>query len=240
MTRIYIVEDNSSHLELLKIKVEMIGYEVVGSIQTAANALSEIQETNPDVVLVDINLARDKDGITLAHEINEFTDAVVIFITSQSEDEVIHDAVTAKPSSYLIKPIDPDVLKANIELAMYKRNAKQSQYQVSRDYMTVRTGEKLHLIQFKQVKILKVEIKNYVTLIDDQNKQYVVRDSLKNLLTHVLPPVFIRTHHGYAVNLEFLAFVDDKEQTVYLSTNDTVPIGKSYRKEVYKKLNIKN
>ncbi len=240
MTRIYIVEDNSSHLELLKIKVEMLGYEVVGSSQTATNVVQDILEKNTDVALVDINLARDKDGITLAHEINEFTDAEVIFITSQSEDEVIHDAVTAKPSGYLIKPVDPDVLKANIELAMYKKNAKQPHYQISKDYLTVRTGEKLYLIQFKHLKILKVETKNYVTLIDDQNKQYVVRDSLKNLLTHVLPPVFIRTHHGYAVNLEFLAYVDDKEQTVYLSTNDSIPIGKSYRKEVYQKLNIKN
>lgn len=240
MTKIYIIEDNSSHLELLKMKVEMLGYEVVGSSRTAVNALSDIQEKNPDVALVDINLARDKDGITLAHEIHEFTDAAVIFITSQSENEVIHDAIAAKPSGYLIKPIDPDVLKANIELAVYKKKAKQVQHPVSKDYLTVRTGEKLHLIQFKNVKILKVEMKNYVTLIDHQNKQYVVRDSLKNMLNTILPVQFIRTHHSFGLNLDYVAFVDDKEQTVYLSTNDAVPIGKSYRREVYQKLNVKN
>jgi DNA-binding NarL/FixJ family response regulator len=124
MTKIYIVEDNSSHLELLKLKVEMLGYEIVGFSQTTLNVLPDIQANNPDVVLLDINLTRDNDGITLAHEINEFTNANFIFITSQSKSEVVSDAVTAKPSGYLIKPVDPDELRANIELAVYKKKEK--------------------------------------------------------------------------------------------------------------------
>ncbi|MCJ8292653.1 MAG: response regulator transcription factor [Crocinitomicaceae bacterium] len=240
MTKIYIVEDNSSHLELLKLKVEMLGYELVGFSQTTLNTLVNIQTTNPDVVLVDINLNRDKDGITLAHEIKEFTNAKVIFITSQSKSEVIADAVTAKPSGYLIKPIDPDELRANIELAVYKKNEKHIKEKLSDEFLTVRTGEKLQLVSFKNIKFLKVEIKNYVTLIDDQDKQFVVRDSLKNMLINILPSTFIRTHHGYGVNIDFVSFIDEKEQTIYLKTNDSIPIGKSFRKLVYEKMNIKS
>lgn len=239
MTKIYIVEDNSSHLELLKLKVEMLGYEIVGFSQTTLNVLSDIQAKNPDVVLLDINLTRDKDGITLAHEINEFTNANFIFITSQSKSEVVSDAVTAKPSGYLIKPVDPDELRANIELAVYKKNEKQLKEKLSNEFLTVRTGEKLQLVSFKSIKLLKVEVKNYVTLIDDRDKQFVVRDSLKNMLSNILPKTFIRTHHSYGVNIDYVSFIDEKEQTIYLKTKDSIPIGKSFRKRVYEKMNIK-
>lgn len=239
MTKIYIVEDNSSHLELLKLKVEMLGYEVVGSSQTTINVLPDIQAKDPDVALVDINLTRDKDGITLAHEIKEFTNANVIFITSQSESEVISDAVTAKPSGYLIKPVDPKELKANIELAAYKKKEQHLNQKSSSEYLTVRTGDKLQLVSFKSIKLLKVEVKNYVTLIDDHDKQFVVRDSLKNMLSNILPTGFMRTHHSYGVNIDYVAFIDEKEQTIYLKTNDSIPIGKSFRKLVYEKMNIK-
>lgn len=240
MTKIYIVEDNSSHLELLKLKVEMLGYEVVGFSQTTVNVLPDIQAKNPDVALVDINLTRDKDGITLAHEIKEFTNANVIFITSQSKSDVISDAITAKPSGYLIKPVDPEELKANIELAVYRKNEKELKEKMSDEFLTVRTGEKLQLVSFKNIKYLKVEIKNYVTLIDDQDKQYVVRDSLKNMLSNILPAGFIRTHHSFGVNIDYVTFIDEREQTIYLKTNDSIPIGKSFRKLVYEKMNIKS
>ena len=240
MTRIYIVEDNLNHLDLLRLKVESIGHEVVGSSQTSINALANIQSKNPDVVLVDINLNGDNEGISLAHEIKEFTDAAVIFITSQSKSKVISDAVAAKPSGYLIKPVDPNELKAAIELAVYTKTENQPKKVLPNDFLTVRTGEKLQLVQFKNIKYLKVETKNYVTIIDDNNKQFVVRDSLKNALNVLLPGTFIRTHHSFGVNMDYISFIDEKEQTIYLKSNDSIPIGKSFRKLVYQKMNIKS
>jgi DNA-binding LytR/AlgR family response regulator len=110
---------------------------------------------------------------------------------------------------------------------------------LSDEFLTVRTGEKLQLVSFKSIKLLKVEVKNYVTLIDDHDKQFVVRDSLKNMLSNILPKTFIRTHHSYGVNIDYVSFIDEKEQTIYLKTKDSIPIGKSFRKLVYEKMNIK-
>jgi len=239
MIRIYIIEDSIAHLELLKMKVEMLDYEVVGYSQTTNNALQDIQEKKPDVALVDINLTRDRDGITLAHEIQEFTNTKVIFITSQSQSEVISDAITAKPSGYLIKPVDPEELKANIELAAYKKQEKQEVPPDPKEYITVRTGEKLQLVYFKDVTYAHVDVKNYVTLIDKENKQFAVRDSLKNVVDNILPPGFIRTHKSFAINMDYVAFIDEKEQSVFLKTSDSIPIGKSFRKHVYEKMNIR-
>jgi len=241
--KIFIVEDNTNHLNLLKAKVISLGYMVVGTCQTAACVLPEIKKTTPDIVLMDINLDADNDGIEIAKKIKEISDAAILFITSQNKSKTISDAISIEPSGYLVKPVDPIELKANIELAALKKNnAKASlpQVKLENEFLTVRTGEKLQLVQFKNIKLLKVEIKNYVTLVDENDRQYVVRDSLKNLLNSVLPRTFIRTHHSYGVNLDFILFIDEKEQMVHLKTNDAVPIGKSFKKNVYEKMNIKS
>lgn len=240
MAKIYIVEDDTNHLNLLKLKVERLGYEVIGFSQTAFKVIPEIQEMNPDVVLVDINLNRNKDGISLAHEIKEFTNSAVIFITSERKAEVISDAVAAKPSGYLIKPVDPNELKAAIELAIINRSDEPQKKELPSDYLTVRTGEKLQLVPFKRIKYLKVETKNYVTIIDENGKQFVVRGSLTHVVNEILPENFIRTHNSYGINLEYVSFIDEKEQTLYLSSNDSIPIGKAFKQMVYNRMNIKS
>ncbi len=240
--KIFIVEDNASHLKLLKAKVNSLGYQVIGSSQTIQQVLPTIQQTLPDVVLVDINIQGENHGIQLAKEIKENTNAAVLFITSQSESQVISDAVAAAPDGYLVKPVDPADLKANIELAVFKNanNYIESQIQVEDEFLTVRTGEKLQVLQFKDIKYIKVDAKNYVTLLDVNDKPFVIRDSLKHVIGSILPQGFIRTHHSYGVNIDYILFIDEREQTVHLKTNDAIPIGKSFKKEVYEKMNIKS
>ncbi|MFK7787758.1 MAG: LytTR family transcriptional regulator DNA-binding domain-containing protein, partial [Crocinitomicaceae bacterium] len=59
------------------------------------------------------------------------------------------------------------------------------------------------------------------------------------VVDNILPPAFIRTHKSFAINMDYVAFIDEKEQSVILKTNDSVPIGKSFRKHVYEKMNIR-
>lgn len=240
--KIFIVEDNTSHLNVLKAKVESLGYQIAGTSQTASEALSDIKKTSPDVVLIDINLDGNNDGIVLAKQIKEISTASMLFITAQSKDEIIQDAIAVEPSGYLIKPVDLNELKANIELAMYQKTQTKSRpnLKTEKEFLTVRTGQKLQLLPFKEIKILRVDIKNYVTLVDDKGKEFAVRDSLKNILNSVLPDCFIRTHHSYGVNMDFVLFIDEREQVLHLKTNDSIPIGKSFKEEVYQRMNIKS
>lgn len=240
--KIFIVEDNTSHLNVLKAKVESLGYQIAGTSQTASEALSDIKKTSPDVILIDINLDGNNDGIVLAKQIKEISTASMLFITAQSKDEIIQDAIAVEPSGYLIKPVDLNELKANIELAMYQKTQTKSRpnFKAEKEFLTVRTGQKLQLLPFKEIKILRVDIKNYVTLVDDKGKEFAVRDSLKNILNSVLPDCFIRTHHSYGVNMDFVLFIDEREQVLHLKTNDSIPIGKSFKEEVYQRMNIKS
>lgn len=243
--KVFIIEDNASHLKLLKIKVESLDHQIVGESQTVDQALSKIKKTEPELILVDINIEGDNEGIHLAKAIKEQTDAFVFFITSQSKGEVISEAVSTGPDAYLLKPVDPAELRANIELAIQKRaqlsTAKpSSEITVNEEFLSVRIGERLQLLQFSDIKLIKVETKNYVTLVDVNNKTFVIRDSLKNVMNNVLPKRFIRTHHSYGVNTNFILFIDERDQMLHLKTNDILPIGKSYKKDLYEKMNIKS
>lgn len=243
--KIFIVEDNASHLKLLSAKVVSLGYQVVGSSQTIYQALPAILKTLPTVILVDINIQSENDGIELAKEIKENSDAVILFITSQIESQIISEAIAVEPDGYLVKPVDPANLKANIELALFKKAqhaipTNEPEVKVEEEFLTVRTGEKLQVLQFKDIKLIKIDTKNYVTLMDVNNKSFVIRDSMKHVINAILPDSFIRTHHSYGVNLDYILFIDEREQTVHLKTDDTVPIGKSFKKEVYEKMNIKS
>ncbi len=247
--RVYIVEDNLSHLKLLKLKVESLGYKVVGSAQFTKNALDDIKVKSPHIILLDINFRGDeKDGIDLARQIKTELTTPIIFITSHSEDKIVQNAIEIEPAGYLVKPVEVGNLKANIELALHKQvksnQFKTKEYTITKQesnstYLTVRIGQRLQVIPFNELKILKVDSKNYVTLINSENKAFSVRDSLKNLINTILPDYFIRTHMTYCVNINFISYIDEKEQTLYLKTNEQIPLGKSFKELVYKKMNIK-
>ena len=187
---------------------------------------------------------KDNSGIDLAKEIKNITSAPILFITSQTQNDIIQDVIKTEPAGYLMKPVDPAELKVNIELVLLqkdnpqdKENEKSKQ---SSEFLTVRTGKKLRLLQFKDIKLIKVEVKNHVTLVDNNDKEFVIRDSLKNILAHVLPDYFTRTHHSYGVNIEYIMLIDEHEQMIHLKTNDSIPIGKGFKKIVYEMMNIKS
>lgn len=238
MIRVYIVEDDPRHMATLQAKVVDQGFWVVGSSSTSAQALLDFKETLVDVVLMDINLGKDEEGIELANTIQEEYDVPIIFVTSMTADDTIKHAIKASPAGYLLKPVDPVELKANIELAVQKSNRANIRTKESCEYLTVRLGQKLQKIYFKDISHLKVESKNYVTLVDRQKKKAAVRGSLKNMLDSVLPDGFLRTHHAHGINLAYVEFIDESTQSIHLSTGEFIPIGKVFKKKVYNRMNI--
>jgi len=238
MIRVFIVEDNQNHLATIQSKVLDLGYQVVGTSNNSIQALHRFQGVPIDVVLMDINLNLDEEGIALAGKMKARSDVPIIFVTAMTTDLIIKHAIEVEPSGYLVKPIDPGELKANIELAVQKNKEASPKTNLNQEYLTVRLGQKLQKIYFKDISYLKVESKNYVTIVDNQKKKSAVRGSLKKLLDSVLPNSFLRTHHSHGINLAYLEFIDESTQEIHLSTGEFIPIGKMFRKDVYQRMNI--
>lgn len=238
MIRVFIVEDNPKHLATIEAKVQGLGYQVVSANNNSAEAWLHFQKVAADVVLMDINLSRDEEGITLAGKMQREADVPIIYVTSMASDDIIRSAISTSPSGYLVKPIDPAELKANIELAVQKHKKPTAKPLEKPEYLTVRLGQKLQKVHFKNISHFKVESKNYVTLVDQKNRKFAIRGSIKKVIDQVLPEGFMRTHHSHGINVSYLEFIDEATQSIHLSTGAFIPIGKSYKKDVYEQMNI--
>lgn len=124
---IYIVEDELLISASLKSQLQQFGYEIYGSSIRGETCLEEIAELSrqgrePEIVLMDIHLRGEMDGIETAKLINEKFNCAIIFLTGQSSKEIYERSFKIKPFGYLLKPIDMEQTKMTIEIASYQRN----------------------------------------------------------------------------------------------------------------------
>lgn len=120
MPRILIVEDESIVALDLDNTLTDLGYDVVGRASTADDAVTMAIETKPDIVLMDIMLRGDKNGIVAAHEIRKQIDIPIIYLTAYTDPPIINDAIHTAPYAYLVKPFQGRQIMAAIEMTMYR------------------------------------------------------------------------------------------------------------------------
>ena len=121
---ILIVEDEGVVALSMQAALKKLGYKVVGIAVTGNEAIALATEHKPDVILMDIHIKGDIDGIQTTEKLHEFTDIPVIFLTAYADDETVQRAIKTRSHSYLVKPYNPRELYSNIEFAIYKRRMK--------------------------------------------------------------------------------------------------------------------
>lgn len=122
--RILIVEDEVFTADQEEAKLIDLGYQVVGKAETGEDAVRLAQETKPDLVLMDIKLRGEMDGIAAAEQIRKELGIAVIYVTAFADEDLLHRARVTEPFGYILKPFDSQELKSNIEMALYKRKAE--------------------------------------------------------------------------------------------------------------------
>ncbi len=129
--RILVVEDESIVAMNIQDKLKELGYSVIGMVSYGEEALSKVEETKPDLVLMDIVLKGDMDGIEAAEKIREKSDVPVVYLTAYSDDNTLKRAKITEPHGYILKPFEQRELHINIEIALYKyrmeKKLKQSE-----------------------------------------------------------------------------------------------------------------
>jgi len=125
MTRILIVDDEPTMRLSLQKLMPFLGYEVAGIAATGDEAVACAKVLQPDVVLMDIVMPGNLDGIDAAKKIRTELDIPVIFLTGYADDAFISRARCAEPYGYLVKPASEETLKAAIELALYKKSQER-------------------------------------------------------------------------------------------------------------------
>ena len=116
--RILVVEDDRIIARSLRMILEQLGYEVTALASTGQAAINEARETKPDLILMDIILDGDMDGIEAAGVIRSHLSIPVIYLTAHADHTTRERADATKPFGYLLKPIMKDDLRRIVEQAV--------------------------------------------------------------------------------------------------------------------------
>ncbi len=117
---VLIVEDEPIIASDIEMTLKNDDYSIAGIAHSSTKAIDLLHRTSPDIVLLDIAIQGDKDGIEIAHLINEKYKLPIIYITSFSDRETLERAKSTLPYGYIVKPFkDRDIISA-IEMAVYR------------------------------------------------------------------------------------------------------------------------
>jgi PAS domain S-box-containing protein len=151
--RIQIVEDEIVVAHDLKSTVEALGYEVPAIASTAEQAVACGRELHPDLVLMDIFLNGDEDGIDAAAIFRDDLEIPVIYLTAYSDESILERAKTTEPYGYIIKPFQERELHSAIEMALFKSRAERRIAHLNRVLRAIRNVNQL-IVQEKDRQVL--------------------------------------------------------------------------------------
>jgi light-regulated signal transduction histidine kinase (bacteriophytochrome) len=121
--RIMIVEDERILALDLAETLEDLGYTVAGLASRGEEAIELARRLHPQLILMDVRLAGEIDGITAAETIRDEHDVPVVFLTAHADDDTLHRATHSEAAAYLVKPFKPPDLRCVIEIALHKHAA---------------------------------------------------------------------------------------------------------------------
>ncbi len=105
-TRILVVEDEAIVAKDIEGSLKNLGYAVCGRVYTGEEAIQKVTETQPDLVLMDILLKGDMDGIETAQQIRTRFNIPVVYLTAHADEKTLRRAKMTQPYGYLTKPFE--------------------------------------------------------------------------------------------------------------------------------------
>ena len=119
-TKILIIEDETIVALDIKRIVNSLGYEVTDTVTNFESAINSVEKNRPDIILSDINLNSDKNGIDIIETIQKKDFIPTIYITAYSDELTIQRAIKTNPMGYILKPFRKDDIKSALLLTIYK------------------------------------------------------------------------------------------------------------------------
>ncbi len=145
MSKILVVEDEAIILLQLEEILHAIGYTVAGLAASGEDAIEKARRLKPDLVLMDIVMPGKLNGIEAAKIITEELGIPVVFVTSYADDTIIEKAKSVKPYGYIVKPFNELVIKATVEVALFRKVSEQKELDIKKSPVRAPDGESEYL-----------------------------------------------------------------------------------------------
>ncbi len=232
---IYIVEDEPLIVETIKTILEEGGYTICGESDNAKEAIFDIETKKPDLILADIMIDGELDGIEMMQHLNKKISTPFIFLTSLSDPETLKRVKSCDPAGFIVKPFNENTILANIELAIHKHQAKApsiSSDLLSESFFIKNRGE---LFKINQNDILFLEAEGNYCMLYTSDKKHLLSHSLKH--THEKLPVskFLKVHRSFVINF---AKIDSLHEGYIFIEGHKIPVSRSSRDTLMELLNL--
>jgi CheY-like chemotaxis protein len=134
MRKVLVVEDDKFISAIFAMFLRELGHELIGRCAEGVDAVALCHRLRPDVVLMDIHLEGEMDGIQTAEKLRRELDIPVIYVSSDTTSQVIKRAIVSNSYGFLVKPVNKKELGIAIDLAYYKHKVDQEQRERERGY----------------------------------------------------------------------------------------------------------
>lgn len=241
---VLIIEDTPEQSDAL-IKVLLANnYNIVGVARNYKDALTLFYSQSVDIIVIDVFLDGNPDGIAFAETISIVPNAVkpFVFLTSSQDRAIFERAKLTKPFSFLMKPFNELEILYALEMAIEKfyeqTNVFLSDDQdtvVSNDYLFVKKKNALKKVSLSDILYIEVEDR-YCNIITEKEK-FVILISLTKISDLLDKTTFIKTHRNSIVNKNKIEEIILSDNLIILKGNHTVNLSDSY-KSFIKDINI--
>ncbi len=244
---VLVIEDESIVSKDIQHSLKKLGYEVVGSAPSGEKAVELALELKPSVILMDIMLKGDMNGIEASAEIKKTLNVPIIFLTAYADENTLEKAKITEPYAYIIKPFKEIDLHTSIEMALYKHGKEMEvlkerdmlysivENKDSKDFIFVKSNSRLVKLNTQDIYFVEA-LKDYV-VINTQSARFTIHSTMKDIERKLPDQQFLRVHRSFIVRLDKIASI---EQPNIILENDKkiIPIGGSYKEELVNRINL--
>ncbi|MEY3501917.1 MAG: hypothetical protein RL308_3590 [Bacteroidota bacterium] len=213
MPKVLIIEDQILIANFIESLLLQHNFKNVDIAYCFASAIEKAVTFDPDIVLMDINLEGNNEGIALAQ--NHFSNKGVIYLTAQNDDETISTAIATNPYSYLTKPIKPTDLITAVKLLTMKLRPKN---------LVLNEGNIEFVFNFDDIMYIKSS-KNYIDVFTVSNT-VSIRYGIAKIAEKLPEAMFVQIHRSIIVNVNF---IQKKTKSFVLINTVKMPISRKFK-----------
>jgi DNA-binding LytR/AlgR family response regulator len=216
-TKILIVEDEVLIAEDIKDALISFGILKIEMAHSKTDAFALINSFQPDLILLDIRMEGNTDGLDIANELKQNGLAPFVFITSHSDVDMIKEIIKTNPAGYITKPFKKSDLFASINLAFKKQTLEGK-------IINIKDGTDFHLVNTNDILFIKSD-GNYVEIHLSNSKRIISRIKLETIQQEISNPLFIKVGKSYIVNGTKVDSYNTKELIV---AGQLIPVSRNY------------
>ncbi len=232
---VLLIEDTAEESDML-LEVLEKEYAIVGVARTYAEALDLFYKNPVDIVIIDVFLNGQPDGITFAETINAVPNSLkpFVFLTSSKDRQIFERAKLTRPFSFLMKPFNELEILYALEMAVEKFydqtnifSSPEKDTVISKDFLFIKKKDALKKVKLEDIIYIEVE-ERYCNIITEKEK-FVILISLTKLMEQLNPKEFSQTHRNYVIRLDKILEIIPSQNLVVLIGNRQVTLSDKYK-----------